>query len=420
MSRCHSKCKNILGSFFGSVSEWYEFVVYAFCAPFLAPLFFPSTSQAASVIAAFGAFAVGFFMRPLGAIVFGYFGDKYGRQKVLPVAVILIGLPTFIMGIMPTYETIGVLAPIILIIVRMLQGLSVGGQFTGSAIFISEHIGSNKRYFGSGITFCGAFIGMVLASLVGSVLTMILTEQQLNLWGWRIPFLLGIIVTLVGYYIKSNTSETPAFTQLKKNNQLSKNPIIDSFKSQKLSMVYCILICWLTPLIVYQLFIFMPTFAHKFLDFPLTYALQVNTVSMITLAGCTVISGLLADRIGYFKVMGISALALIIFTPIMYIIMAHSVITYLFVQLFFSVIASGFMGPVMGVLCHLFDVKVRYTAVSISYNIGFGIFGGTAALLSIYLVESTGIKFLPGIYISAAGIISLITLIIAKRKVQTT
>jgi MHS family proline/betaine transporter-like MFS transporter len=407
-----SKSKNIIASFFGSISEWYEFVVYAFCAPFLAPLFFPSDDKLVSVLSIFGAFAVGFLMRPLGALIFGYFGDKYGRQKTVSIAVILIGLPTVIMGIMPTYSTIGALAPIILILVRMTQGLSVGGQFTGSAVFINEHIGDKNRYFGAGITFTGAFIGMLLASGVWFVLTNILSEQQISSWGWRLPFLLGIIVTILGYYIKSNTSETPQFIELKQNHNLPKNPISEAFKTQKINMTLCFFMCWLTPIIVYQLFIFMPIYAHRYLNIPLETALEANVIGMIVLSACTLFFGCLADNIGYKIVMLTAAILLsTLGYPLYMLIITHP--TYealLTTQVCFAILGAGFIGPVMGVLSHIFSVRTRYTSLSISYNLGFGLFGGTVALLNILFIEETGLLIFPAINLSIAAIISVITL----------
>lgn len=412
------KAKNIIASFLGSISEWYEFVVYAFCAPFLAPLFFPTESKFLSVLSVFGAFAVGFLMRPLGALVFGYFGDKYGRQKTVSIAVILIGLPTVIMGIMPTYQTIGVVAPIILVIVRMLQGLSVGGQFTGSAVFIAEHIGGKNRYFGSGITFTGALIGMLIASFVGTILTAVLTEQELAKWGWRVPFLLGILVTAIGYYLKTNTEETPEFLKLSASGELSENPIIESFKTQKFGMLISFLICWLLPVIVYQLFIFMPTFANTYLDVSLASALRVNTFAMIILACCTTLFGYLADKLTYRLVMGSSAILLALLGYPLYWFMTehHSIQALLISQITFSVLSGGFIGPALGMMIHLFPIKTRYTALSISYNLGFGIFGGSVALLNMYVIETYGWLQFPAVYLIIAAAFSLLAIELAVRK----
>ncbi len=413
-----SKTKNILGSFLGSISEWYEFVVYGFCAPFLAPLFFPSHSKFISILAVFGAFASGFLVRPLGALIFGYFGDRYSRKKTMAIAVILIGLPTLVMGLMPTYQTIGVIAPIILIVTRLLQGISVGGQFTGSAVFINEHIGKNYRYFGAGITFAGAFVGMLLASAVGEILTSLLSHVQLAAWGWRIPFLLGIFVTLLGYYLKSHTSEPASFKRLKTEHALSHNPIIGAFKNEKTNMVLSALVCWLTPLIVYQLFIFMPIYANKYLQLPLDETLQINTIAMIILSFCTLLFGFFADKMGYPIVMLTASIILMILGFPLYQLLAIKPNLLIFIQILFAVLGGAFIGPVMGVLSSIFALKTRYTALSFSYNVGFGIFGGTAALINILLIDKTGIIASPGIYLAFGAFVSTIALIVVIIKTK--
>lgn len=404
--------KNILISFLGSIAEWYEFVVYAFSAPFIAAHFFPAHDPLISMIATLGAFMGGFLVRPLGGLIFGYFGDKYSRSKTMAVAVILIGLPTFLMGIMPTYNSIGILAPLLLVLARLAQGLSVGGQFTGSAVFIREHIGSAHRYLGAGITFSGAFFGMLLASTVGMLLTNLFTYEQLMNFGWRLPFLFGIVVTIFGYYMKAKATEPAHFKKLQYQHELDNNPIAAAFKTQKINMVLTIFICWLTPLIVYQLFIFMPTYANTILHIPLVIALTSNTIAMAVLAILTIFAGYLADKWGYRFVMFISGCSLLLFAiPLYHILVKHPELL-LWIQLLFALLAAGFMGPVMAVLSDLFSEKERYTALSFSYNIGFGIFGGTCALLNILFIEKTKILAFPGIYLAIAAFISMVTLLL--------
>ena len=412
----NSRTKNIFISFLGSIAEWYEFVVYAFSAPFIAAHFFPSHDPMVSIIATFGAFAGGFLVRPLGGLIFGYFGDKYSRSKTMAVAVILIGLPTLLIGLMPTYETLGILAPILLILARLAQGISVGGQFTGSAVFIREHIGAQHRYLGAGITFSGAFFGMLLASAIGALLTMLFTQDQLMHFGWRIPFLLGIFVTLLGYYMKAKATEPPHFAALQKEHKLDSNPIRSAFATQKKNMVITMFICWLTPLIVYQLFIFMPTYANTILHIPLHIALRSSTIAMTTLAILTVLAGYLADKIGYRRVMFASAFSLMVGGYPLYHLLVLAPDLLLPVQIIFAVLAAGFMGPVMAVLSDLFAEQERYTALSFSYNLGFGLFGGTCALLNIIFVEKTQILAFPGIYLAMAAVVSVIALSFAGKK----
>lgn len=403
--------KNIINCFLGSIAEWYEFVVYGFCASFIGPLFFPSDHPTISILAAFGAFAAGFLARPVGALVFGHLGDKYSRKKAMAFSVVLIGLPALVMGLLPTYQTIGVLAPIILITSRLLQGLSIGGQFTGSAIFITEHIGNSRKNFGSGITFSGSFGGMLLASFVGAILTKFLTHEQLVHWGWRIPFILGIFVAMFGFYIKKHTTEPEAFEKLKKQRQLEKRPITAAFKTEKKSMLFCTLSCWLISTIVYQLFLLMPTYAQKYLNLPLQHSLRINTLAMILLTILTFFFGFLADYWGYKKFLFTGALFFIIFGFPSYYILSANPELLIYIQIIFAFWGAVIIGPLMNILSHAFARKTRYTALSFSYNLGFGIFGGSNALLMIFLIQKFEFIQIPGIYLSLAALVSTFALI---------
>ncbi|MEM9243297.1 MAG: MFS transporter [Pseudomonadota bacterium] len=412
---------DIIVTLLGSISEWYEFVVYGFSAPILAPLFFPNQNKSISILLALGAFAAGFLMRPLGALIYGHFGDKIGRRKTLSMSIILMGLPTVVMGLLPTYHQIGFLAPLVLIMIRLLQGVSVGGQFTGSAIFIGEHVRRRFRYFGAGLTFCGAFAGMLLASFIGVLLTKLLSSEQLHAWGWRIPFLLGIIVSIIGFYLRRHTLETPAFLNIERKQKIVTNPIGEVFANQKRLMCLCALICWLAPIIVYLLFIFMPTYVNVYLHIPLEEALYNNTIAMLVLTISALFFGFAADRLTYRLVMVSAALLLFIFAWPLYMLLAHAQQHHrylLMAQILFALFSGGFIGPMMSVLTFLFPTSIRYTALSFSYNLGCGVFGGTAALIATFLVERTGHVSAPGIYVAITALISGSCVILSKRYIR--
>jgi len=405
------KFKNVFSSFLGSIAEWYEFVVYGFCASFLGPLFFPSDKHFISVMAVFGAFAFGFLARPIGALLFGYIGDKYSRKKAMSFSIILIGLPTLVMGVIPTYQTIGIFAPIILLLARLLQGLSVGGQFTGAAIFITEHIGENRKNLGASIVVAGGLVGMLVASFTGALLTHFLTHEQLASWGWRIPFILGIFITVLGFYIKSHTTEPEKFTRLKKQKLLLKNPIVTAFQTEKMLMLLSALACWLSSMVIYQLFIFMPTYVQTYLQVPLQHALRMNTIAMILLALLTCIFGFFADLWGYKKFIFTGAIFFVLMGFPVYDLLSSYPSTLLYIQIIFAIFGAAFIGPILSVLTHAFALKTRYTALSFSYNLGFGIFGGTNALINIFLIQHLNFVAMPGAYISFSALISLIAVI---------
>src|SRR3979409_116474 len=203
--------RTLLAGAIGNVLEWYDFALYGYFAPVFAALFFPSNSPSVSLISAFGVFAVGFLARPLGAMLFGYWGDTLGRRKALAWSILLMAIPTCLVGLLPPYDTMGVIAPIALTLCRFPQGLSVGGEFTGSAIFLVEHAAASQRgYVGSWASF-SAQIGALLGSGMGALIASILTDEALHQWGWRVPFVMGSVIAVAGWYLRTRVPESPAF-----------------------------------------------------------------------------------------------------------------------------------------------------------------------------------------------------------------
>lgn len=220
----------------GNVLEWYDFALYGYFAPVFASLFFPSDSPSVSLISAFGVFAVGFLARPLGALLFGYWGDTVGRRNALAWSVLLIAVPTGLVGLLPTYEAMGALAPVTLTLCRFLQGLSVGGEFTGSATFLIEHAGGSQRgYVGSWAGF-SAQLGALVGSGVGALIASSLAEEALRQWGWRIPFVMGSFVAVAGWYLRTRVPESPAFETIRRAGRLTSSPVGDVFTQQRLAV----------------------------------------------------------------------------------------------------------------------------------------------------------------------------------------
>lgn len=224
--------KAIFAAMVGNALEYYDVMLYGFFATMLAPLFFPTENQTISIISSFGTFAAGFLMRPLGGMIFGHLGDKFGRQKALVLAIFLVTIPTFTIGILPTYVEIGIAAPIILVICRLLQGLCVGGEYSGASIFVIEYSKKGQETFaGSILTASGLFGGVI-----GTFLGFICTLSFMPSWGWRIPFLLGSLMGLVGYYIRKNVNESPDFMR-HKNEKVAKVPLFLVFQNRKINLL---------------------------------------------------------------------------------------------------------------------------------------------------------------------------------------
>jgi MHS family proline/betaine transporter-like MFS transporter len=261
--------KTVLAGAIGNVLEWYDFALFGYFASVLSRLFFPSSDPSLSLIATFGVFAVGFLARPLGALLFGYWGDTRGRRAALAWSIILMAFPTCLVGLLPTYAQIGLAAPLTLTALRFLQGLSVGGEFTGSVTFLVEHAAPTERgYIGSWAGF-SAQIGALLGSGVGALATASLSSEALEQWGWRIPFVAGSVIALVGWYLRRRIPESPAFQRLQQEGEVSSSPIRELLASYRGPLLQVIGLVLLHGVGFYIIYVFLPTYLAKVSNLPL-------------------------------------------------------------------------------------------------------------------------------------------------------
>lgn len=406
--------RNIIAGCVGNVLEWYDFALYGFFAPVIAKQFFPSDDQVSSLLATFGVFAVGFFMRPVGAVIFGILGDKLGRKRALEISVIMMAIPTTLIGVLPTHEEVGILAPILLTLIRLVQGVSVGGEFTGSISFVVEHAPypPGRRGFYSSWTVFSLLGGILLGSAISGLVTNILTPDQVLSYGWRLPFFLGIVIGVIGLYLRSGLDESPTFKRLKEAGQLSKRPIREALQNHWREIIIVIGATCVGSVNFYMIFVYMTTFLSTETHVLLSLALDINTVSVVVLMVLTPLMGLLSDRIGRKPVMIIGCLIIAIFAYPLFIVLTKGNLTYdLLSQLVFAVGLSMVFGPFGAMMVELFPTKVRMSAVSIGYNVGFAVFGGTAPFVATYLIEATGSKISPSYYLVAAALVSLFVFI---------
>jgi len=404
--------RTVITSMMGNLFEWYDFILFAYFAPVIGKLFFPSSDETTELIKAFGVFAVGFVVRPLGGIIFGHIGDKVGRKQALVLTILLMAIPTAIIGLLPTYEEIGVTASFLLIIMRMLQGFSMGGNYGGSITFTTEHSDPKHRGLIGSFAITSCLIGILLGSTTATVFSYTLGEHDLNTWGWRLPFLLGIFICFIGYYLRVKIPESPEYVKVQESGKVSRHPIAQVFVRHRKALTVVVLAVMLHDLSFYMLFAYMPTFMIKQLHLAENAAFTINTVNLIAVCVFTILGAWLSDKVGRKPVMAGAALIFIIGAiPLFSTINgASNLMTIFWAQLIFAIAAGGYFGPTPAMMVEAYPTEVRFSAIAITTNISGPLFGGTAPVLITYLIDRTGTMMVPAFYLTGAAVISLIAI----------
>ncbi|QDT44857.1 Proline/betaine transporter [Gimesia alba] len=404
----------LAAGFIGNILEWYDFAVYGFFAPTLGKLFFPSDNPTTSLIAAFGAFAAGFLMRPVGAVLFGHIGDRLGRKKALTLSVMMMAVPTLLVGVLPTHAQIGVTAAILMVLLRMIQGVSVGGEYTSSFVFLVEHAPPHRRAFFGSWSMIGATCGILLGSAVGALINTFTTDEQLLEWGWRIPFLSGVLVAFVGYFIRHGIPEQPLSEEL--SEQEAYSPLKEAFASHKKEMLQSSGINMMNAVTFYTVFIYLSSWLVEEVGEDRAEALDINTISMAALTLFVPIAAILADKFGRKPFLLIGSAGIALLSPTLLGLMHHHNFALILTgQIGFALLVACFAGAIPATITELFKRGVRVSAASVSYNLPFAIFGGTAPMVAAWLVKVTGNPLSIAWYLSAiAGITFFIILTVKE------
>jgi len=394
----------------GEIMEWFDFTVYGFFALVIATNFFPSENHFISVIATFAAFAVGFLMRPLGGIFFGYLGDRCGRKKVLITSMFLMAFPSLVIAVTPTFDTIGVFAPIILILMRMLQGLSVGGEHTGSVIYLTELASREDRAFSAVVPFVGTVFGVLLGSLIGVSIFSIFSNDTIVEWAWRIPFFLGVLVAIVGVMVRKYLPESHI-----PDETCTVVPIVDVFKNHLSPFIKVFFLNMTFAVGFYTVFIYNPIWMQEFLHISKDYSLVINSISLLFTIFAMLISSYYSNKVGRKPMLMLSSLGFTIFSYPLYFLMLKGNIIYAFIaQITFAIFIGIFMGIIGVVMVELFRKSIRMSAVSVAFNFSFAIFGGTAPMMATWLIHATQNSLALAWYMSLSSFISFLTVLTIK------
>lgn len=402
--------RSLIAGFSGNVLEWYDFTVYGFFATVIGAQFFPDEDKVVQLISAFGIFAAGYLMRPIGGVIFGNIGDKQGRKKALLISVLMMAIPTTLIGFLPTYEKIGWVSALLLVVLRLLQGLSVGGEFTGSISFLVEKAPQNKRgFFGSWSTF-GVFGGMLLGSGLASIITGILTADELHDYGWRIPFFFGAVIGVVGLYLRKDMGEDAHVEKFKEEKNKGKSPLSEFWKSYKMPAIKIMLLSWSFGVSVYLIFIFLPSYLHTFHNVKLDDALSAHTITLVFLMLIIPLFGHLTDRFGRKLILFLALIGFTVFSyPLFRLMFENTFTAILSSMLVFAVLEAMFQAVMPALMTESFPAKVRYTGLSVSYNFSMAIFGGTTPLICTWLVKQfDGNVWMPVYYLIFTCLIGII------------
>jgi MFS transporter, MHS family, proline/betaine transporter len=410
--------KNISAGLVGNIIEVYDMSIYGYLAPFIALNFFPSNTTSVALMKTFGVFFIGFLARPIGSLMFGHIGDRRGRKLALVFSIVLMALATCFIGLLPTYHQAGEYAAILLIVMRLFQGFSVGGEYLGSSIFLVEHAPKNKRGLFGGLAMMSGNLGMLFAVLVCWLLTLLSTHQQITHAYWRLPFLLAIFGGIAGLWVRLKAFETTVFVENRKRfNSLRAHPLRETLSRHKKALVLIICLTWLGVVATYLTLVYMTTYLVTYLHFTMHEALTINIVSVVWLLAWVPFSGYLSDRYGRKNIMLIGATGLILGILPYYLLMGFSNFALAFVAQLLIMIPLGlYCGVTPTCIVELVPTPVRFSASTLGYNVGAAIFGGTTPLLAIWLVHITGSLMAPGLYLVVVG---LLTLLVVYNLVET-
>jgi MHS family proline/betaine transporter-like MFS transporter len=396
----------------GNTVEWYDFAIYGFLATFIAEKFFPSGDETAALLNTFAIFAAAFFMRPLGGFFFGPLGDRIGRQKVLAIVILLMSGSTFVIGLVPSYQTIGVAAPLLLLLLRCVQGFSAGGEYGSGACFLAEYAPDKHRGFVVSFLVWSVVVGFLLGSLTVTGLQTVLSDSAMDSYGWRIPFLIAGVLGGVGLYIRLRLGDTPEFEALRDEGEVASSPLKEAVTTSWRPIVQIAGLVVIHNVGFYIVFTFLPSYFTKTLGFTKTDAFVSITVASVVALVLIPPLGALSDRIGRKPLLlaGSAAFALLAY-PLFLLLNSGSLAAAVGAHAALAAIESVFVCASLAAGAELFTTRVRSSGYSIGYNLSVAVFGGTAPYVATWLVARTGNDLAPAFYVIAAAIITFATVL---------
>ncbi|OZY41553.1 MFS transporter [Pseudomonas fragi] len=406
-------------SFMGNFVEWFDYAAYGYLATIIALTFFPQTDTTTGLLATFAVFALSFIVRPFGGLVWGHFGDKYGRRSALSWSILIMTVATFCIGLLPTYTQIGLWAPVLLLLIRLVQGFSASGEYAGASAFLAEYAPEGKRGFYTSIVPASTAAGLLFGAMFVAGMHALMTVENLHDWGWRLPFLLAAPFGLVGRYIRVHLQDSPKFLEMEKRLEAKEcathAPVRELLTVYRRPVLIGIGVTCLNAVAFYLLLSYMPTYLSTEMGMSESDSFIASTVSLATYIGLIFLMGKLSDRYGR-KTMLVSAsvMFLLLTFPLFGMLGNPSLVVILMIQIAFGAILAMNDGTLPCFLAEIFPTRVRFSGFAFSFNVANAVFGGTAPFIATWLIQMTGNKMAPAWYLLAAAAVALVAMLASR------
>lgn len=408
----------VIATLLGNTLEWYDFVCFGFLVPIFKEIFFPNTTYWVSLLYTMLGFVFGSILRPIGGFLFGFIGDRYGRRLALLASVLLISIPTLFYGFLPTYLQIGIIAPILMFLLRLFQGLAVGGELPGAFTFLVESSTVNNSGFYGSFAMFGVFLGSLLGLIDLSFIDKHLINDDFLSWGWRLMFIFGGVLGGITYFLRRKLHETPVFNNLRESHAILKDPLLPLFKNHKKAILKAMCIYMLSTL-CFNLFIAFSVTYYVFIkNFSLMKAIQLNSIFLVVLVALVPLAGLISDRFGHKRIATLAAAGLFIFSVPLYMALDLPEPLALLNPIGQAILLAFYTAPMAANICRLFPSNMRYSGVAAGLNLAVALVGGFSPLLTLGFILYTGIAIAPSFFVMVFSLIALAALFSLKRDQQ--
>ncbi|CZL19223.1 TPA: MFS transporter [Legionella pneumophila] len=405
-----SSSKALFAGVSGTALQWYDFALFGYFAPIIAATYFPNDNQFASLLSAFGVFAVGYLLAPIGSLFFGYIGDQFGRKRALTLSILAMAIPTALISVIPSYQYIGIAAPLLITLLRVIQGFVASSEFTGSAIFLVEHAKPKNKAFYGCLTSSAYSTGLIMAGLAASFFTASFMPD----WGWRLGFGLALIAGILIFYLRTHVAETPEYEHIAQHDK-RRLPFLVALKEAPLAVVGIIGIAWLVSIMTFGTYVFTATYLHSYFHISLGLATLIITIALAVDATLEPFIALLADRIGLLKVVRLGMVGMLLLSiPIFILLATGNVVLIAMGLVFMSILIAITYAPLNAYMVSLFPHQYRYSGFGVAFNVGISLFGGTTPIVMMWLVNTTNNFISPAWYYMFGAIIGLGSIMICE------